>query len=55
MHGEYHGTQEQVLAQMADEHKKSRQDMLNRKICARQRKEEIEARQEEMETHGGKK
>ena len=43
----YHGTQEDVLLQMAIEHKKSRQDMLNRKLAARQRKEEIENRQAE--------
>ena len=43
----YTGTKEEVLAQMATEHKKSRQDMLNRKLVARLRKEAIENRQEE--------
>lgn len=43
----YNGTQEQVLQQLAVEHKAARQDQMNRKLAARQRKEEIEAGQEE--------
>lgn len=43
----YHGSKEDVLLAMAMEHKQARQDMLNRKLAARQRKEEIENRQEE--------
>ena len=43
----FHGTQSEVMSQMAMYHKQARQDMLNRKLAARLRKEEIGARQAE--------
>ncbi len=35
----YNGSKEEVLFQLAQEHKQARQDMLNRKMAARLRKE----------------
>lgn len=38
----FHGTQSEVISQMAMYHKAVRQDMLNRKLAARLRKEALD-------------